>query len=39
LPDKSKYGKNSVRKTCETVETDIVKNAIGFGSVKELNAY
>lgn len=35
---KNKYGKNSVRKACETVEPDVMKDAIGFGSVKELNA-
>ncbi|MEJ7674017.1 MAG: hypothetical protein WKF59_15280 [Chitinophagaceae bacterium] len=35
---KTKYGKNSVRKACETIEPDVMKDAIGFGSVKELNA-
>ncbi|MDQ6757263.1 MAG: DNA polymerase IV [Bacteroidota bacterium] len=35
---KNKYGKNSVRKACETIEPDVMKDAIGFGSVKELNA-
>lgn len=35
---KNKYGKNSVRKACETIEADVMKDAIGFGSVKELNA-
>ncbi len=34
---KNKYGKNSVRKACETVEPDVMRDAIGFGSVKELN--
>jgi DNA polymerase-4 len=35
---KNKYGKNSVRKACETIEPDVMKDAIGFGSVKELMA-
>lgn len=35
---KNKYGKNSVRKACETIEPDVMKDAIGFGSVKELSA-
>jgi DNA polymerase-4 len=35
---KNKYGKNSVRKACETIDADVMKDAIGFGSVKELNA-
>ena len=35
---KNKYGKNSVRKACETIEQDVMKDAIGFGSVKELSA-
>ena len=35
---KNKYGKNSVRKACETIEADVMKDAIGFGSVKELIA-
>lgn len=35
---KNKYGKNSVRKACETIEPDVMVDAIGFGSVKELNA-
>jgi Nucleotidyltransferase/DNA polymerase involved in DNA repair len=35
---KNKYGKNSVRKACETIEPGVMKDAIGFGSVKELNA-
>lgn len=35
---KNKYGKNSVRKACETIEPDVMVDAIGFGSVKELDA-
>ena len=35
---KNKYGRNSVRKACETIEADVMKDAIGFGSVKELIA-
>ncbi|MDB5200263.1 MAG: hypothetical protein JWO92_2226 [Chitinophagaceae bacterium] len=35
---KNKYGKNSVRKACETIEPDVMKDAIGFGSVRELEA-
>ncbi|MEO7291768.1 MAG: hypothetical protein ABIW34_01610, partial [Ginsengibacter sp.] len=35
---KNKYGKNSVRKACETIEAEVMKDAIGFGSVKELIA-
>lgn len=35
---KNKYGRNSVRKACETVEPGVMIDAIGFGSVKELNA-
>ena len=33
---KDKYGKNSVRKASETIEPDVMKDAIGFGSVKDL---
>jgi len=35
---KNKYGENSVRKACETIEPGVMIDAIGFGSVKELNA-
>ena len=35
---KNKYGKNIVRKACETIEPNVMKDAIGFGSVKELMA-
>ena len=33
---KDKYGKNSVRKGCEIIEENVMKDAIGFGSVKDL---
>lgn len=33
---KDKYGKNSVRKASETIEAGQMKDAIGFGSVKDL---
>ncbi|MDE1191150.1 MAG: hypothetical protein PW786_03300 [Arachidicoccus sp.] len=33
---KDKFGKNSVRKASEIIETGIMKDAIGFGSVKDL---
>jgi len=35
---KDRYGKNSVRKASEIIERDVLKDAIGFGSVKDLNA-
>lgn len=35
---KNKYGKNSIRKACETIEPGVMKDAIGFGSVRELEA-
>jgi DNA polymerase-4 len=33
---KDKYGKNSVRKAAETIQPKVMKDAIGFGSVKDL---
>ncbi len=33
---KDKYGKNSVRKACELFEPNVMKDAIGFGSVKDM---
>lgn len=33
---KDKYGKNSVRKAAETIEPKAMRDAIGFGSVKDL---
>jgi len=33
---KDKYGKNTVRKATETIEPKVMKDAIGFGSVKDL---
>lgn len=33
---KDKYGKNSVRKATETIQPKVMKDAIGFGSVKDL---
>jgi len=35
---KDKYGKNSVRKAAEMFEPKILRDAIGFGSVKDLDA-
>ena len=35
---KDKYGKNSVRKAAEMFEPRILRDAIGFGSVKDLDA-
>ena len=35
---KDKYGKNSMRKASEIIEPLVMKDAIGFGSVKDLNA-
>lgn len=34
---KDRFGKNSVRKASETIEPHVLKDAIGFGSVKDLN--
>lgn len=34
---KDKYGKNVVRKAAELYEPDIMKDAIGFGSVKDID--
>jgi len=34
---KDKYGKNIVRKASEIIELGVLKDAIGFGSVKDLN--
>ncbi len=33
---KDKYGKNSVRKASETIMPDVMRDAIGFGSVKDM---
>lgn len=33
---KDKYGKNTVRKACETIQDRHMKDAIGFGSVKDM---
>lgn len=33
---KDKYGKNTVRKATETIQPKVMKDAIGFGSVKDL---
>ncbi len=33
---KDKYGKNSVRKGCELFDPHVMKDAIGFGSVKDM---
>ncbi len=33
---KDKYGKNTVRKGSELIEPDVMKDAIGFGSVKDM---
>jgi DNA polymerase-4 len=33
---KDRYGKNIVRKACETIQPHEMKDAIGFGSVKDL---
>jgi DNA polymerase-4 len=35
---KDKYGKNSVRKGCELFDPKIMKDAIGFGSVRDMTA-
>lgn len=33
---KDEYGKNSVRRAAETIQHDVMRDAIGFGSVKDL---
>lgn len=33
---KDEYGKNSVRRAAETLQHDVMRDAIGFGSVKDL---
>jgi DNA polymerase-4 len=33
---KDKYGRNAVRKGCELIEPNVMKDAIGFGSVKDM---
>jgi DNA polymerase-4 len=33
---KDKYGKNMVRKASETIEPNVMRDAIGFGSVKDM---
>lgn len=33
---KDDYGKNSVRRAAETIQHDVMRDAIGFGSVKDL---
>ncbi len=35
---KDKYGKNSVRKGCELIDPKIMKDAVGFGSVRDMTA-
>lgn len=33
---KDEYGKNSIRRAAETIQHDVMRDAIGFGSVKDL---
>src|SRR5690606_21469783 len=33
---KDDFGKNSVRRAAETIQHDVMRDAIGFGSVKDL---
>ena len=36
---KNKYGKNSVRRASEIIDKTVLKDAIGFGSVKDLDVH